>query len=76
MRKLTYFSTCLLLRFWRELPLYSDFGPNRIFARAGVMKTRGLIATSTTELMRKMKRIGLIESTAGRRKYRFTEPAS
>lgn len=37
------------------------------------MKVTGLTATPATELMRKLRNNGLIESAAGRGKYRFSE---
>ena len=53
------------------LKLYQQFGENVLFARADVMETVGITATPASELLRKMKDSGLIESGENRGKYRF-----
>lgn len=55
------------------MKIYQKFGDNIVFSRADVMKVTGLTATPATELMRKLRNNGLIESAAGRGKYRFSE---
>ena len=55
------------------MKIYKHFGDKIVFSRADVMKVTGLTATPATELMRKLRNNGLIESAAGRGKYRFSE---
>ena len=55
------------------MKIYQKFGDNIVFSRADVMKVTGLTATPATELMRKLRNNGLIESAAGRGKYRFSK---
>lgn len=53
------------------LKIYLYFGFDTAFSRADVMEITGLTSTPASELMRKLKDIGLVASAKGRGKYKF-----
>lgn len=55
------------------MKIYLHFGFDTNFARTDVMEITGLTATPASELMRKLKNAGLVESAKGRGKYKFIE---
>lgn len=55
------------------MKIYLHFDFDTDFARADVMEVTGLTATPASELIRKLKRAGVVESAKGRGKYKFID---